>query len=1132
MKKHLRSFFFLLPFFFICDHSIAQERIIENLYVILLPKTSDSLIEVNTINKLETLLKHSSELPTFSPNSGKIRVIRYGDNKSLSTIRSKDSAGTLYEYFEPNSEIPYQNSLNSYLRRIFNHGYSKGDYQYFDSKLLSLSIAITQDLNTPSFRHLFFIRIIPPQKSVPIGRLSEKLTHFSNFFEEKYFFKSSDETIQVSEIRLKAKPSLRLDSLSDKANQKYLYSLELPSVFLSYGCSMETIDTAYLSYANSNKLLGVGLLVKDKTISKIDYEYIDPIIFRNDSLKITATLVPSSLSFSLDKDIFYKVKLVLTAETKVALNTLLITNKSIPFTVKLKKITDKHPSYLILVTIGFFILLLFLLINWLKKRKTEIKKTSNEKIKVSSPKREEIPEKDLRRERFVSEERITLKSNMRIDLDRLSDNFEQTEYGGENFTGKIKHEYYTFEPKEDKLIVLGTLTAENTGWSFLKENISLVIEDLETPDGFQVELGNEEDPLNKFSEGNPMPVELKKSEPYPFKIVIYRTDFTKTLENIIQLSFSLRTISSKEKFRVSKRTNYFFGPDLGSAWIGFDPGTTGSCLAYGSSSNEIHLHKENGKEIIPSIITIPKQQKRRTSTETHSSTFEYLTGFDAERYQDSNDYQTFESIKKLLGFKDNFVINYGSEENTYDGKSLSSLLIKGIHSRFAESVKNTEFQNTQRCVMAIPNNFTGTKIQQLLDSVKTIPGFKDIRFLYESEAVAFYYLRNYKNFQKNPNAIPTNENILLFDMGGATINVSLLNIKFSEGIYQVDVLGKLGYGIGGDTIDYCFIKELSNAIDNITNPFIDKKETQIWWKFARDVKHTIIKNYPVKNNYISKLEFDTIVINSKLNPQIKKAFLDNSFDKKFTKEDNEELIRSSHELEKLVYRNVKKITRDILKMLPESTNTQGLPNTIDTLIFSGRSTYFPNIRAKVLEIIRSFQKTEFLNIEFNIDEAKTAVAFGACWYGISKGKIKRSDMKTGSSFGVRYMKSGDINDIGYLNLIQPNKYFDKNKKAIKKEESFRHDFSADNNIVSFYQVMGSPPEEVIKDLGNKHQYNLIGKIKAKMNVKEVDVTVHENDKVEYGIKLVNEIYIKGEGIVNELEIGVENDAHYTFMFNK
>jgi molecular chaperone DnaK (HSP70) len=80
----------------------------------------------------------------------------------------------------------------------------------------------------------------------------------------------------------------------------------------------------------------------------------------------------------------------------------------------------------------------------------------------------------------------------------------------------------------------------------------------------------------------------------------------------------------------------------------------------------------------------------------------------------------------------------------------------------------------------------------MVDCIANLNQFKEIRYVYEAEAVLFYYLSNYSQFSGGE-ASSDSETILVFDMGGATINATIVtaNKALINGRpkYEIDFLG-------------------------------------------------------------------------------------------------------------------------------------------------------------------------------------------------------------------------------------------------------------------------------------------------------------------------------------------------------
>lgn len=619
-----------------------------------------------------------------------------------------------------------------------------------------------------------------------------------------------------------------------------------------------------------------------------------------------------------------------------------------------------------------------------------------------------------------------------------------------------------------------------------------------------------------------------------FFVGIRKTDILKVIDAPELIKFTINAVGTDRlfgntKIRKSLTYEFYIGTDLGNTWVAFDPGTTATCIATGSDSRNINLTKIEGETIIPSVLTFRKDEE-----------FEkYKFGNSASKLIKSrNQYVGFRSIKKLLGFKDELIIDLVNENIKKSGKELAALLIKGIYN----DTKITEVLNPKRAVVAIPNNSTALKIQDIIYCIENLNQFKEIRYIHEAEAILFYYLSNYKKLNESGNGLENEEVILVFDMGGATINATIAKITKKSKNYCIDILSKIGYGIGGDTIDYCILKTIfdfkkdipaleqidifcnSPAKTEVSNEYLNIKERLI--SLALILKQEIVENHRRRN--VSEL----IPVNQ-LKSYIKDA-INNTEDinideespiyYRFKKSSRKVLFNNSH-FRDLLYTNVEDAVREVL-------NIAGNPN-IDKVIFAGRSTSFPLIQETVTGEIRNSV------IEIDLKEnAKTAVVEGACWYGINKSAIELNNFKTSATFGFTQTMSTDKNDIKFHKFIAQGESFINSQNAKRTYEGLRFienkmyfcsEFNYDgNNLVNFYQVMGQDADTIISE-NQKHKFSKVSAIKAEMKTAEVGMKVSENDKVKCVVKLCSGKENIKIGAVADQEICEANEEHYYWM---
>jgi hypothetical protein len=375
------------------------------------------------------------------------------------------------------------------------------------------------------------------------------------------------------------------------------------------------------------------------------------------------------------------------------------------------------------------------------------------------------------------------------------------------------------------------------------------------------EIGTEDYPMELYLEGSEKPFELI--------IFVKLRNPHFTVSKPTQIGFVLEASYSIPNKSLSKRLpyNFFVGKELGDVWIGLDPGTTGSCIVAATEIDNITIQRDaDGEVITPSVISFNSAKApSHTDIENHNY---YQFGNPSVAELALNTVTAFQSFKKLLGFTDKTIINFSNKQTIeIDGQILSSLLIRGLIKELKSYIEsnsddyklllneNGVFVPT-RAVIAIPNNFTIPKIMDIVNALGTLKQFDEIRYISESEAVLCYYIYHHLKFNKDESGLK-DETVLIFDMGGATINATIADTYFNEEDerYKIDIDSKIGYNVGGDTIDYCLAKyflDFSSDYPDLEkiNPFrkdIDKEEVirrkQKIIPILFDLKKKIIRNY-------------------------------------------------------------------------------------------------------------------------------------------------------------------------------------------------------------------------------------------------------------------------------------------------
>ena len=217
--------------------------------------------------------------------------------------------------------------------------------------------------------------------------------------------------------------------------------------------------------------------------------------------------------------------------------------------------------------------------------------------------------------------------------------------------------------------------------------------------------------------------------------------------------------------------------------IGIDLGTTNSCVAVMEGGNFTIIPNSDGSRTTPSVVNI-------------KSNGEIIVGEIAKRQAITEPEATVASIKTHMG--ENYKVNIHGKE--YTPQEISAMILKKLK-KDAEAYLG---EAVTEAVITVPAYFTDAQRQATKDAGE-IAGLKVDRIINEPTAAALCYGLDKKKEEK----------VLVFDLGGGTFDVSVLEI--GEGV--VEVISTAGNNhLGGDDFD-------QKIIDWLAEEF--KKETGI-----------------------------------------------------------------------------------------------------------------------------------------------------------------------------------------------------------------------------------------------------------------------------------------------------------------
>ncbi len=210
--------------------------------------------------------------------------------------------------------------------------------------------------------------------------------------------------------------------------------------------------------------------------------------------------------------------------------------------------------------------------------------------------------------------------------------------------------------------------------------------------------------------------------------------------------------------------------------IGIDLGTTNSCVAVFEGGEPVVIPNPEGARTTPSVVAFTKNGER-------------LVGQVAKRQAITNPDHTVSSIKREMG--SNYKVNIDGK--SYTPQEISAMVLRKMKAD-AEAYLG---QTVDKAVITVPAYFTDAQRQATKDAGK-IAGLEVMRIINEPTAAALAY-----GVDKDKDG-----KIMVFDLGGGTFDVSLLEI--SDGVFEV--LATAGNNhLGGDDFDNRVINWMADS---------------------------------------------------------------------------------------------------------------------------------------------------------------------------------------------------------------------------------------------------------------------------------------------------------------------------------
>ena len=238
--------------------------------------------------------------------------------------------------------------------------------------------------------------------------------------------------------------------------------------------------------------------------------------------------------------------------------------------------------------------------------------------------------------------------------------------------------------------------------------------------------------------------------------------------------------------------------------VGIDLGTTNSCVAVMEGGKPTVIANAEGFRTTPSVVAYAKSGDR-------------LVGQIAKRQAVMNPQNTFYSVKRFIGRKFNEVTNEATEVSyktlqdgngnvkldcPAQGKQFSPEEISAqVLRKLVEDASKYLGETVTQAVITVPAYFNDSQRQATKDAGR-IAGIEVLRIINEPTAASLAYGLDKK----------ANETILVFDLGGGTFDVSVLEV--GDGVFEV--LATSGdTHLGGDDFDKKIVDYLAGEFKKV-----------------------------------------------------------------------------------------------------------------------------------------------------------------------------------------------------------------------------------------------------------------------------------------------------------------------------
>lgn len=219
--------------------------------------------------------------------------------------------------------------------------------------------------------------------------------------------------------------------------------------------------------------------------------------------------------------------------------------------------------------------------------------------------------------------------------------------------------------------------------------------------------------------------------------------------------------------------------------VGIDLGTTNTVVGYQTDDNG------------PDFLRVPQPADRRNELDEGQTWIKSAVFFESARTAVVGAYaagrqEALRSVKSRMGTR--WLHRVGGGGPVVIAPYVSAHVLGLAHKALGEQFPDWD----GTALITVPASFNSAQRSDTLRAAR-LAGFKDVELLDEPTA-AFYY---YFNSLRDTDSFDRKQTVLVFDFGGGTLDVSIIEVERTGAEMRIDVIGRSRYNnLGGDDIDY------------------------------------------------------------------------------------------------------------------------------------------------------------------------------------------------------------------------------------------------------------------------------------------------------------------------------------------